>query len=192
MSTGTAKPTPSPPPPVDWICELMPITCPRAFSSGPPELPWLIAASVWIALPMRKAVSDSMSRPVAEMTPTDSDWFSPNGLPMAATGEPTTRFVDEPSCSGVSVSPAGLIFRSATSALRSVPTICAGTRLLSANWMYTSLARCSLGGSPSTTCAFVTTAPCASITKPEPSAAWPSLPVPKSEMIVTTPGASRL
>ena len=28
------------------ICELTPITSPRAFRSGPPELPWLIGASV--------------------------------------------------------------------------------------------------------------------------------------------------
>ena len=49
VSTGTAKPTPSPPPPVDRICELIPITRPRASTSGPPELPRLIAASVWIA-----------------------------------------------------------------------------------------------------------------------------------------------
>ena len=28
--------------------ELIPTTCPAMLSSGPPELPWLIAASVWI------------------------------------------------------------------------------------------------------------------------------------------------
>ena len=47
---GTAKPMPtlpSPVPPVS-ICELIPITAPRVSSSGPPLLPWLIAASVWI------------------------------------------------------------------------------------------------------------------------------------------------
>ena len=43
---GTAKLTPA-----DWPTELMiavfmPITWPLAFSSGPPELPGLIAASV--------------------------------------------------------------------------------------------------------------------------------------------------
>ena len=31
------------------ICALMPITRPRASNSGPPELPRLIGASVWIA-----------------------------------------------------------------------------------------------------------------------------------------------
>src|SRR5438128_12686439 len=68
-----ANPTPSPPPPVDRICELIPITLPLPSSNGPPELPWLIAASVWIALPIGYLVSDWMSRPSAETTPTDSD-----------------------------------------------------------------------------------------------------------------------
>ena len=49
---GIAKPIPTfpsvPEPPVR-IWELTPITSPRALISGPPELPWLIAASVWIA-----------------------------------------------------------------------------------------------------------------------------------------------
>ena len=133
MSTGTANPTPSPPPLDDLICELMPITRPRALSSGPPELPRLIAASVWIASPMRNWVSDSMSRSSAEMTPTDSDCSSPNGDPIAATGDPTSRSREEPSWSGVSVSPSGSIFSRPTSAFRSVPTIFAGTRLPSAN-----------------------------------------------------------
>ena len=49
---GIAKPTPTLPlvaelSPVS-ICELTPITSPRRFRSGPPELPWLIAASVWM------------------------------------------------------------------------------------------------------------------------------------------------
>ena len=49
---GTAKPMPTLPlplPPVA-ICELIPMTWPCAFSNGPPELPGLIAASVWITL----------------------------------------------------------------------------------------------------------------------------------------------
>ena len=47
---GIAKPMPTFPcvtPPVS-ICALTPITSPCASSSGPPELPWLSAASVWI------------------------------------------------------------------------------------------------------------------------------------------------
>ena len=46
---GIAKPTPSLPPESLWICVLTPITRPRMSISGPPELPWLIGASVWIA-----------------------------------------------------------------------------------------------------------------------------------------------
>src|SRR6185295_14552174 len=48
VSIGIAKPMPSLPPLWLAIWELMPITRPRPSSSGPPELPWLIAASVWI------------------------------------------------------------------------------------------------------------------------------------------------
>ena len=120
MSTGTAKPTPSPPPERDWICELMPTTRPLASSSGPPELPRLIAASVWIAPVIGKSVSDSIVRSMAETTPTDSDCCSPNGradrrdrradLHVVATGA---------SGSGRSVSPLGSTFSSATSALGS-------------------------------------------------------------------------
>ena len=45
---GTANPIPTLPPDCDAICELTPITLPVASSSGPPELPGLIGASVWI------------------------------------------------------------------------------------------------------------------------------------------------
>ncbi len=48
---GTANPIPTePPPPPVAIWELIPITRPELSSSGPPELPGLIAASVWITL----------------------------------------------------------------------------------------------------------------------------------------------
>ena len=46
---GIAKPTPSLPPDSLSICALTPMTFPSRSSSGPPELPWLIAASVWTA-----------------------------------------------------------------------------------------------------------------------------------------------
>ena len=140
MSTGTAKPTPSPPPLADLICELMPSTLPSALSSGPPELPGLIAASVWMALPIPKSVSDSMFRLSAEITPTVSDWDSPNGLPIAATGAPTVRWPEVPSSSGVRDRPSGSTLIRATSAYGSSPTIFAGTRLPSKNSTKTCLA----------------------------------------------------
>ena len=55
-SIGMANPTPmlppSPPsiPPVVAIAEFTPTTWPRRFTSGPPELPGLMAASVCTAL----------------------------------------------------------------------------------------------------------------------------------------------
>ncbi len=51
---GIAKPTPSFPPESLWICAVIPITWPEESMSGPPELPWLIAASVWITPPIVK------------------------------------------------------------------------------------------------------------------------------------------
>ena len=69
----------------------MPITSPLASSSGPPELPGLIEASVWIALSIANSVSDWIERSVAETIPIESDCCSPNGLPIAATGSPTAN-----------------------------------------------------------------------------------------------------
>ena len=53
-SIGIAKPIPLSFPVPDWlrIWALMPITRPRASKSGPPELPWVMAASVWMASTM--------------------------------------------------------------------------------------------------------------------------------------------
>ena len=139
------------------ICALIPSTAPLASSSGPPELPGLIAASVWIASPIPKRVSELMLRSTAEITPTLSDWRSPNGLPMAATGSPTLMLAEDPSRSGVSESPPGSTLSSATSAFRSTPTISASTRLPSENSTYTWSARSELESSPVTTWAFVAT-----------------------------------
>ncbi len=55
---GTAKPMPMFPSarPLVKIIVLMPMTSPRRFRSGPPELPGLIAASVWIISFVRPSV----------------------------------------------------------------------------------------------------------------------------------------
>ena len=63
---GTAKPTPSLAPELVSICWLMPSTRAPASSSGPPELPGLIEASVWIAPSIWNWVSDLTERSVAE------------------------------------------------------------------------------------------------------------------------------
>ena len=46
----------------------------------------MIAASVWIAPEIWNSVSEPIARSTADTTPTDSDCFSPNGEPIAATG----------------------------------------------------------------------------------------------------------
>ena len=66
---------------------LMPITSPRRFSSGPPELPGLMAASVWMTSSYL-ASAICIGRPIALMTPTLIVWSKPNGLPMAITQSP--------------------------------------------------------------------------------------------------------
>jgi hypothetical protein len=48
MLDGIAKPMPIEPPPRLKIAVLMPISRPSVVTSAPPELPGLIAASVWM------------------------------------------------------------------------------------------------------------------------------------------------
>ena len=66
------------------MAELMPMTSPRKLKSGPPEFPWLMAASVWmkssycvIRPPSMRFLADTM--PMVTVCPI------PNGLPMART-----------------------------------------------------------------------------------------------------------
>ena len=66
---GTAKPRPSLPPLCEAICSLMPMTLPWLSISGPPELPWLMAASVWMPLGMVWPLAACRLRPVAETMP---------------------------------------------------------------------------------------------------------------------------
>src|SRR3712207_7935643 len=53
------------------FCWLTPITSPAPLTSGPPELPGLMAASVWMAPEMSNCVSDWIERSTADTTPTD-------------------------------------------------------------------------------------------------------------------------
>ena len=64
---------------------------PALSSSGPPELPGLMAASVWITSRMGRLVTERISRPRALITPVVSVWSRPKGLPMANTFWPTLR-----------------------------------------------------------------------------------------------------
>ena len=69
MFDGTAKPMPMLPPDEDSIWLLMPITWPLRSSSGPPLLPLLIAASVWIAPPIGRLLGEVMVRSSALTMP---------------------------------------------------------------------------------------------------------------------------
>ena len=102
VSIGTAKPIPTLPSdwPPDSIWELIPITRPSESSSGPPELPGLIGASVWIALVIVKPFGASIWRWTAETIPAVAVRSRPNGLPIATTGSPTLTPAEEPSSSG--------------------------------------------------------------------------------------------
>ena len=112
---GTAKLIPA-----DWptwlmIAVFMPITWPREFSSGPPELPGLIAASVWmIPLIIRPflALSD---RSRLLTIPVVSVRSSPNGLPRARIFWPTSTRDESPKVTGKSLSAGALICSTATS-----------------------------------------------------------------------------
>ena len=86
---GIAKPTPTFAPVSPAICALTPITWPSELSSGPPELPWLIAASVWIESLIVKLFGACICRWSALTMPLVTVSSSPKGLPIATTPSPT-------------------------------------------------------------------------------------------------------
>ena len=92
----------------------MPTTCPCMFTSGPPEFPWLIAASVWITLLYVRVwsaphVSGSQFGSCAVIV-RSSDETMPavtvgppsraSAYPSATTRWPSTRSAESPSCHG--------------------------------------------------------------------------------------------
>ncbi len=82
------------------IWSLRPITWPDALISGPPELPGLIEASVWIAFGIVNWFGAVIVRPVALMMPAVTVLGSPNGLPIAITLSPTCTASELPNGSG--------------------------------------------------------------------------------------------
>ncbi|MNS21726.1 hypothetical protein D3C72_534950 [compost metagenome] len=87
VPTGTAKPMPWP---RAAIAVFTPITSPRKLSSGPPELPGLIGASV-----CKKSTREfmAMSRLIADRMPEVTVCERPKGLPTATTNWPTRRLL---------------------------------------------------------------------------------------------------
>ena len=96
MLLGTANPMPMFPSarPLVKIIVFMPMTSPRRLSSGPPELPGLMAASVWIISFVRPSVVNG--RDCADTTPTVTvqPWL--NGLPIAITQSPAAICAESP------------------------------------------------------------------------------------------------
>ena len=117
---------------------------------------------------------------------------SPNGLPIATTGSPTSTFDESASVSGVRASGLASTLSRAMSVDGSLPTSVAFRVSSFEN-------RTSIAVAPSMTWKFVAMCPCLSSTKPEPSAVadcwnWPVTEVDEGivDVICTTPGPLRL
>jgi hypothetical protein len=72
-----------------WIMAvLMPTTSPAEDTSGPPELPGLSAASVWMTSSTSRPDAARSDRPSADTTPAVTGESKPSGLPIATTSWP--------------------------------------------------------------------------------------------------------
>ena len=186
---GIANPIDVPAPPSDWLfaAVFMPITCPAALASAPPESPSAIGAlvcsmlcrvSVFWPLPESLAV---MVRPSAVIVPllTVGGPPRPPALPMATTAVPRVTLDASPTCTGFSPeAPCSLI--SATSSAGSTPSTVAWYFLPP----FTVVAvRCV---DPATTWLLVSTTPLEDRIMPVPAAA-PSWYL-SVELMSTTPG----
>src|SRR4051794_39030958 len=112
---------------------LIPTTWPAALTSGPPELPGLMAASV-CRRPDSVSVSVEIVRSLAETIPSVTVGLLPRSraLPMASTSSPTCSVEVSASASGVAPCTSA-IFRTATSCVGSVPTTVASSVVPSEN-----------------------------------------------------------
>ncbi len=117
-----AKPTPAKAPEGLTIAELTPINRPELSNKGPPELPGLMGASVWI-MPLAVCPdSPAISRPSALTIPVVKVWSNPKGLPIAKTLCPTSRSCEVPIWIGCKRSCGAPIARTARSPSGDTPT----------------------------------------------------------------------
>lgn len=119
---------------------LTPCRLPLTSISAPPELPGLMAASVWMKF--SKLLMPSWLRPSAETMPLVTVWPTPKGLPMASTWSPTWSSSELPSTIAGSLSIS--ILSTARSVSGSVPITLARVWRLS-------LRVTSISSAPSTT-----------------------------------------
>ena len=136
VDTGMAKPMPIEPPEREKIAVLMPTRLPLASTSAPPELPGLMAASVWMKF--SKVLMPKPVRPSADTMPPVTVCPTPNGLPIASTTSPTCSASDEPKL--IAASASAFTRSTARSVSGSFPTTLASSLLPSASATSISLA----------------------------------------------------
>ena len=104
------------------IAVFMPISRCCVSNSGPPELPGLIAASIWMIERIIRRLRLGIERLRLEMMPVVSVRSRPNGLPMAYTRCPTRSPLESPITTGSSRFAGASIFNTAVSLVGSTPT----------------------------------------------------------------------
>ena len=157
-----ANPIPSTPS-LEILELLIPINSPSALMRAPPELPGLIAASVWIN--GKRCPWSSIVRAKALITPDVTEPLNsrPKGLPMAIAGSPTCKESESPIFIGW-ISFGGSILTTAKSVWASVPiTVPVTVDPLDKETVTSPFL------APATTWLFVTICPSLSINTPEPT-----------------------
>ena len=166
-----------------WITAVFtPITSPREETSGPPELPGLSAASVWITSSISRPVRARSERPSAETTPAVTVDSKPSGLPIATTSWPRRSRLESPSVAAGSVTGA-----STRTSARSVSGSSPTTRAVR---LRPSVVISSTRAAPPTTWLLVSTRPSGATMTPEPEPARAALR-PCQTSIRTTAGPTR-
>ncbi len=133
--------------------------------SATPELPGLIAASVWMK--SSYCAKPTFERPTALTMPAVTVWLSENGLPIASTHSPTFNCAESPH--GTTGRPVRFAFTSAMSVSGSVPMMRPRTSRLSGSAIVISvLLTARPPFSPPMTWLLVTMYPSAEMMTPEP------------------------
>ena len=157
-SAGIAKPKSATPMKVPSA--LMPTTSPWVLTSGPPELPGPMLASVCIH--RTYSLWPSRYRRAQETVPNVRERLSPHGAPSAMTKEPSVSFVESPNSANGTVSPSfSLSLQSAMSMDLSEPRTSASKLRPSESMHLTDVAL-------STTCQLVMNSPSGEITNALP------------------------
>mmetsp|Transcript_92971 Transcript_92971/g.258978 ORF Transcript_92971/g.258978 Transcript_92971/m.258978 type:complete len:244 (-) Transcript_92971:701-1432(-) len=141
-SIGMARPTPAKVPLPLRMAVFTPMTLPSLFNKGPPLLPGLIEASVWMTPLIGRPPAPSIVRDTPLTMPRLRLCSRPNGLPKAKTSWPTTTSPEVPLGRGL-MSPAGAASpsrvraptrRTATSEAASEPTTTASSVVRRSLW----------------------------------------------------------